>query len=70
MQYKKININKNVWNEIMKSKINEIKRLNMHFYYLIKVLRKNRFNASAEIAKIAYEEFYNELSEMLKTNIN
>ena len=54
----------------MNKKIYKIKTINLNFYRLIKDLRRNKLHRSAKIAKYAYEEFFQELSEMFKTHIS
>lgn len=54
----------------MNKKIYKIKTINLNFYRLIKDLRRYKLNHSAKIAEYAYEEFFKELSEILKSDIN
>lgn len=43
----------------------KLKKLNKNFYYLIKELQKHKFKHSALIAACAYEEFLNEIENLL-----
>lgn len=47
----------------MRRKIKTYRKINANFYYLIKILQRNKFIHTAKIASYAYEEFLTELYE-------
>ena len=54
----------------MKNNLHELKLLNTQFYNLIRRLRKNNFNQTAEIACLAYEELLREINLFFNRKIN
>jgi DNA-binding ferritin-like protein (Dps family) len=49
----------------MRTDTEKLKKLNKNFYYLVKELQKYEFKHSALIAAYAYEEFLNEIENLL-----
>ncbi len=50
----------------MTNKYTQIKTLNIKFYSLIRMLKRNKYYYSANIMSFAYEQFYSELIQKLK----